>query len=79
MPHYDVTPEQPGPSVGRSPLLGFVVAAGVAYAFTAVTVDLGLSATSVGFGVLSAVVALRIAVRHLPRWLRARRAQRAGD
>lgn len=76
MPHYDVTPEHSGSSVSRSPLLGFAVAAGVAYCFTAEAVGLGPSAGSVGFGVLSALVAVRIAVRHLPRWLRARRSAR---
>jgi hypothetical protein len=76
VPHYDVTPERPAPTVSRSPLLGFGVAVGVAYGFAAEAIDLGPSAASVGFGLLSALVAVRIAVRQLPRWLRARRTTR---
>lgn len=74
MPHYDVTTgRRPQQTVSRSSLLGFAVAAGVAYAFIAEAVA-GPTVASVGFGLVSTLVAVRIAVRHLPAWWRDRRA-----
>lgn len=76
MPHYDVTPEQPHPPLGRSPLLGFVVAAGVASMFADGVVRLGPTVESVVGCMLCAAIAAWIAVRQLPRWLRTRRTAR---
>lgn len=76
MPHYDVTPERPEPSLGRSPLLGFGVAVGVACMFADGVVRLGPTVVGVVGCVLCAAVAVWIAVRQLPRWLRTRRTAR---